>query len=1680
MQDIDLNNSVEQGGSYEVLKKRLENKSTELFNKTQQLNEGRKAEFGGLNQDIIAKLNIHSNNNCIPVDMIQINGYILLGYNVILGMKNSATIEDILSLYKINKTGDSYNAEHLPIDGTFLSDPQFKKDFSSLFSYYTPKLSQLVNTKEAIYVVFQTGKQINDLKVFKWEAKKNNEYQYVGDAPSKEIASSFTNKFDKWIKTDRSNFIAGKFPHISIVDKVFVETTGGDLTIKIENNTGTGLGIYSEPVEEKLQNLEDAEVSYFDTGEVILLKIRPYKEEKTRYFIYNQLTQAVVRLDGIGTSCIELPEGHGFIFSDGFFLKNGDYKTYDVKNTYYHFQTTKSPNGEDYLYVFFDPYEKTYVLYPYNVVSKTVSNPIFCNGYSLYDNGHLYVLNSHKEPSKVHPLQLWSTPFVSDTEYANILKEKKPTFYSKIGNSDLVTCVSDVYDVISFIKKPEVSSNLFDGIIKLSTKIIDDYYWLNDSESFGIKNDLQEIINTSILVIEEFEKVKSIQKQSEVLLADVIASTTKVVTNSKLINDKEIAKYIEALSTVKKQQGTLISLKSQRYINLEKISELEATLVEAKDYVNNKLISLMQDTKSFDIFHNEIKKLNDRLITLKKVIDIEELEKEIDSILSNVNMINDEINEIEFKDSTVVSVILDSLSGVFSKINQLKAQIKNQKKSLMSKESEVEFSAQFKLLSQSVSSAINNSDTPEKTDENLARIIAVIESLESKFSQFDEYLSEIYKKREEIRDTFENHKQQLTNLRQKRILNIENAALLTLSNVSKRSEKIANVDDLNSYFATDSMILKINSFIDEIKKLGDNTKSEELFSKLKNIKDSSFRMLRDSLDIFEDNGNVMKMGKHKFGVNKNSVELTIIPKDNDLYSHLTTTSFYEKINNPELESLKPYWDYEVISESPTVYRSEFLAYCILEEAEKNQKFNYDTIKKHIKDNTLLTLVQEYSNTLYKEGYIKGVHDEDCAKIIEKVIGIYLNSGNLSYSVEARLWALNKFSITKDKIEEYKIKYKKAETFKTKLGNSNLIDALVKDHQKEESLSEIPESLKTESSKFLLSSYDKDSFDYLKAAKELWLEFSNDYKDFMPTIDDFSDIQDLNSLIKSYCDINDKKESGLLSEEAVYYYLLTQVSNTLKTSEVDFNTVVSVGSLLGQHTKIKDSTLVVFLEDFIKNCKNHRDIVMPAYSKVHELKYKLSEDERERLRVSDFKAKPLSSFVRNKLITEAYLPIIGDNLAKQIGALGEKKRTDLMGLLLLISPPGYGKTTIVEYIASKLGLVFMKINCPSIGHGVKSLDPREAPDATSRKEIEKINLSFEMGNNVMLYLDDIQHTNPELLQKFISLCDGSRRVDGVWNDKPKTYDLKGRKFCIVMAGNPYTESGEVFKIPDMLANRADIYNLGDMLSGQREVFELSYIENSLTANSVLAPLATRNLSDLYQLIRMAKGESLPINELEYPYSPAEVNEIVDVIKKMLLVQAVVLKVNQQYIASAATSDKYRIEPAFKLQGSYRNMNKLSEKIVSAMNDKELNNLVIDHYMGEAQTLTNGTEENVLKLKELLEILTPEESERWVGIKKDFIRNKVTGGDDADGFTKIAAQLSILTEQYQSSLNNNSDDGKLEILVREINDLGSSIKQMAPNLDKDEAFINLLNSVKDFFIKRTQLQQLKAKESQSLKK
>ena len=801
------------------------------------------------------------------------------------------------------------------------------------------------------------------------------------------------------------------------------------------------------------------------------------------------------------------------------------------------------------------------------------------------------------------------------------------------------------------------------------------------------------------------------------------------------------------------------------------------------------------------------------------------------------------------------------------------------------------------------------------------------------------------------------------------------------------------------------------------------------------IRDQALRSLRDKVDLYDDGGNVIKLGpRHRFNVSKEELDLTIIPRNDGLALHLVGTKYFEDIEDPALEEQRPYWQLAGESESPTVYRGEYLAYLIIEAARSGAgNLDWAALKKAVgKKGSLDKLVREFSAPRYREGYERGVHDADACTLLRALVPMIDKSDLLRFDPQSRGLAQLTWLYIKDndggdsssrQIGSLVERAQSAQQMHDVFGNRGGIELLEQevgdyatDFLREQEF-EVDGPLLRRAASYLVAELGRKSLAFIGStqAADLLTMLKNsmqpavlkELKGSLKELDGVAGEQWrlANAWFNAMLESSDKQDLMHFAPEAAAQLIVGRKLSRRKSSA---STDIGVDGLFGEHETIANGELSMPLDQFLMRLRDHRDRVVPGYRKYRETRREIANHARGRLQLDEFKPRPLSSFVRNQLINDAYLPIIGDNLAKQIGTAGETKRSDLSGLLMMISPPGYGKTTLMEYVASRVGLTFVKVNCPALGHDVSSLDPAMAPNATARRELEKVNLSLEMGDNVMLYLDDIQHSGPEFLQRFISLCDSTRRIEGVWKGKTRTYDLRGRKFCVVMAGNPYTESGETFKVPDMLANRADIYNLGDVLAGKERQFELSYIENSLTSNPVLAPLATRSMDDVYKFIDGARGQAVVSTELSYAYSNAEIGEITRLLERLLAVQDTVLKVNQQYIASAAQEDKYRTEPRFLLQGSYRNMNKLAEKVSAVMTDDELQAVIDDHYRGEAQLLTQGAEANLLKLAELRGTLDKDGDARWKAIKKDFQRNKAFGGDEADTGQRIVAQLADIVE------------------------------------------------------------------------
>jgi hypothetical protein len=1616
-------------GNYEVLKRRLDDLATDLQGRVAGLNEARQKTFGGSEMALIGAERIRTENNCVPVDIVALGDHLLVGYNLFLGLKSDYAVRDIFALYRLETRSDGFEFHEVDpdaVDPGLFAGESFKREFDELRRYYKDARLVQLRAGSKLLAVFQVGATHRDVRVLRWSLTPDGQATYVDNRGERDHVYPASHSF-QWTRATRDDQRRGRFPHVSIRDKVFVETTGGDLTIKVEDNTETGLGVYTEPVDDRNQSLDDAEIHHAEVGVLILLKIKPFREERFRYLVFNTRSRTAMRIDAIGQSCIALPEDQGLLFPGGYYLQTGEHRLFDVDTQELEFKRQlRSPNGEDVLYVFHQRARGHYLLFPYNLIRREVATPIPCDGFSLFGDGRMVVLRHvSAEASRVHPVQLWQTPFTSDDFAAN--RPPDGSFLGRIGNAELVRGISECLAIVARVRNQSPTRARYEDLVAHLTRTLDAFHWLGRGDCAPIGELLAQLRRNTEQIVDEFEKVLAFRARAAESLGEAKKKLAELERGLDVEHWQDAARFMAAMDGLRAFRGQVAMLRDVRAIDLEALDVLDKRAGEHFEKVARAAIAFLADPKALVPLRTRLEASLAEIGRKARVRELLEMGQDLDAQGRGLELLTETVATLPVDDPTVKTAILDGLSEVFGQLNRVRAEFTNRRKELAAAEDRAEFAAQFRLLGQAVASAVALAETPEACDAAMSRLMVQVEELEGRFAETDAFVAELTQKREEIHTSLTTRKQALVDARQRRAQNLFVAGQRILDGVARRVAGFKDEAELNGYFAADPMLMKLRQLAEELEGLGDTVRAGELSGRLKAAQQNGLRGLRDRLELFDGDDRAVRFGTHRFTINEQPLELTVVPRDDGLYLHITGTDFHEALPDGGDAAARAALAQPLPSENADIARAEFLAGSLLLDAERGEgplRLDDPTAWSHA---ALTTLVREAASHRYHEGYERGVHDDDAVRLLEALLQMRQTAGLLRFPADARalaVWWLGRHRDDPVVLAQMAEARSLAQLARRQPGPAErAFEALAK--VLAAPIAAFAETLlhptMTPAAAPLAAAYLVREM----MAPELAIETAHDAVELVTRAERLhpnlaAELAELAAhpasalrlagvwVEAASADLARPELAPHGAEAAVL--LLTGATVPRRTHKATLEKVIE--GLMSQHPRILERRLVVRLDAFLARIEAYRTHTLPAWQAQRARVQRHVEQRRRELRLEGLKPNVLTSFVRNRLLNEVYLPLIGANLAKQIGAAGAKRRTDLMGLLLLISPPGYGKTTLMEYVASRLGLAFVKINGPSLGHAVTSLDPAEAPNATARQEIVKLNLALEMGNNTMLLIDDIQHTHPEFLQKFISLCDGTRRIDGVWNGAAKTHDLRGKRFCIVMAGNPYTESGESFRIPDMLANRADIYNLGDILEGKRDAFALSYLENALTSNSVLAPLATRAQSDVYKLVAMARGEAVSSTDLEHGYAAAELSEILGVLKHLLRAQEVLLAVNQRYIASAATNDAYRTEPPFKLQGSYRNMNKLAEKVVAALTPDELERIIDDHYLGEAQTLTTGAEANLLKLKELRGRLSDAERQRWLDIQQEFVRRNQLGGDGEDPASRVAGQLSLMQTALQA--------------------------------------------------------------------
>jgi hypothetical protein len=1293
------------GQTYEIIRKRLAAGGDELRARLEKLNDARKQVFGSIETRLLKTERVTTENNCIPRDMVAIGSKFLFGYNVRIGLRSETSLADVFAAYEYSD--GAFHA--LPLE--MIGNEQFERDFRDLYKYYRgTQFAKFHLLGPHLYMVFQVGKTPADIKTFKW-AVSGDALTYLDNRSDHEYKFPPQHEFE-WKRTRREQQRTGQYPHISIEERVFVETVGGDLTIKVENNTASGEGIYDEDVENPDQTLDDADIQYAIVGNIILLKILPYQEKRYRYLVFNEKIQEVRRIDAIADACVLLPDDHGLIFPNGYYLQSGEYKTFEtnVSETVFS-RRIASPNGEDYLYIFHNRASGAYVMLPYNLISQQVSTPTVCNGYAFFADGQQLTFRDAAEPQKHHAVQIWQTPFVGPDYVPPI--ETDSLLY-RIGNRELVRGMAEAYEVLNLVGREDSYANLYLDLVKRTTDLIDTYFWLSSDDAFQLKETLSGLRETATGAIGEYEKVVRVRKATRDETVRVSKATEKVMKAIVLESFDAIGGYVRALADLRTLRGDAISLRELRYAELPLIDQLEKSIAEESDRLAARCVEFLLQADALKPYEQRVEANRGQIAGLTKVAEAKVLQDQVDATATELEMLIEIVSNLKIDDATQRTEIIDNISTIFSRLNQSRSALKNRTQQLAASEGAAEFHSQLKLLDQSVANYLDVCDSPQRCEEFLTKAMIQLEEMEGRFGDFNDFLLQVGEKRDEIHNAFESRRLALVEARNRRADTLRKSAERILKGIKTRVDSFQTVGEINGYFASDLMIDKIRGIVEQLTELEDSVKVDDIQSRLKTVREDALRQLKDRQELYVDGQNIIQLGRHKFSVNVQALDLTTVVRGEQMCFHLTGTNFFEPITDAALLTTRAAWNQILISETEQIYRAEYLAWQMLHSLGSGDVPSAAEIGR-LTPAELLPVVQKFMAPRYSEGYVKGVHDQDAAQILAALVELQGAIGLLRYSAQARALAWLFWLNYDDPRHKPLLAARLAgfgqvqRLFPATTTQAECIHQLETLLQSEaDVLALLPEANVSGAAAFLFHVLAAGTgFPISREASEIVQQlreriaaqaFQEEFAGSLAAVQ--KDVVAAFALARDWVQaLLDERETPELDEYADEAALLLLEDELPESRIVHTSVAKELTGLVGSHGRISNGNYRLHFNEFTTRMNRFSGVAVPRFLQYSQRKRELLDAFREELRLEEFRPRVLTSFVRNHLIDQVYLPLVGDNLAKQLGTAGEGKRTDRMGMLLVLSPPGYGKTTLMEYIANRLGIIFMKINGPAMGHRV---------------------------------------------------------------------------------------------------------------------------------------------------------------------------------------------------------------------------------------------------------------------------------------------------------------------------------------------------------------------------------------------
>ena len=1074
-----------------------------------------------------------------------------------------------------------------------------------------------------------------------------------------------------------------------------LDLEGGELVARVPDPVSGPRVVHREPVDEPGQDLAELRVRTARLGDLLVIGLTPYREPHERFYVYNRLTGALTRDDGLAGGVRTLPGGQGVVFPGGYHLGNGEAHTYleAAAGTWRFHQRIVAPNGEDVLYAYDDPAGRRYLLCGYNQVTKTMANPVPAAGYGRYADGTMLVLREAREGTRVHSVGIYTSPYCDPDVY----EPPVPTasFFGRVGNPELVAVLGECFALARDVERPGFNEAGFEAITVRCRSLLDTYPWFADPEATALGEQVRRLGKTAGQILDEFAAVTAARKAAHEAVQHAAAEVAAYRADAG-IELRDTDAFIDRLTAGSVLLGRLGGLAEQPYVDAEAVAALRADATDLQGALAERTLEFLTRDDALVPLADEIAAAEADAGRAPTAQQAAASGTRIDEVGQRVVVLTDVVGGLEAVDAPTKTGVLAALADLLARRNAATAAVASRVDALRTTEAGAEFAAAMAVLTQRASAAAASTADPGSVDAALATLEAECETLDARFGDVAEFSAAVADKRDEIYGALTTRREVLASERAGRVDRLVRAAQRALAAVADRASHSADLDAFETFFATDSLVAKVARTADELRELGEAGRADELAVALADTRATARRVVVDHAALFDADGSV-RIGPHRFGVNTTPFDLHLTPTEPEggLELRLIGTDLVDPLPAAEVAAIGPAATQVHPSETPTMPRAVFLAF-ELQAAGRTGADARDEVQRRLDD-----------------GFSLGIHDADAARLLEATAEVWRSPG-LWIDGTARAagagWLLAQGGADRRALDR---RLAAVRALGAGRARQRLVDELapaVASWAAGEGLGAVDGAAGGPVDGAAAAGYLVDhgerlavstQADTLATAVVRWARASGVELKGASLGDIAAYVGDV---VPPSADGEAPLPAGRLDEAALAVRHAGQLA-----APVAADLRVTVSGLLSTHPRIRGGTLVLDVDVASSAYRRYVADGLPRFREAAAARRHFLQGKRVELGVDGLKATPIGSFVRNALIDDVYLPLIGANLAKQLGRDGAAQ-----GALMLISPPGYGKTTLVEYVVGLMGFALVKINGPALGQGVTSPRPGGGPRRRGRR------------------------------------------------------------------------------------------------------------------------------------------------------------------------------------------------------------------------------------------------------------------------------------------------------------------------------------------------------------------------------